>query len=153
MTIARHLATSLYLCSCLMLPTAAMAADGHWRWTDSEGEQHYSDRPPAGIEAEFIEFATGRGKKSSPAATPAAPSSPTVPGKGETAKNNDMEILPEPDPEICAQAKGNLQALNGKPRVRITEADGSIRMLTEEEKEEQRENARKFVKLYCPQGE
>ena len=59
-----------------------------------------------------------------------------------------MEVMPEKDPALCEQAKNNLKALEGA-RIRITEPDGSKRLLSEDEKEGQRANARKFIKVHC----
>ncbi len=120
------------------------APNGHWRWTDDKGVVQYSDHPPMGVKAEFVKFASTKhsGSKSDQEASNAENSS----DKSELP--SEMEVLPEKDPALCAQAQGNLKALEAA-RIRITEPDGTKRILTEEEKEGQRENARKFIKIHC----
>ena len=123
--------------------------DGHYRWTDENGKVHYSDRPPAGVDAEFIRFT---GSKSSPKPSTPEGEENTAGAKAEGATPpGTLEVEPETpkDPKICAQAQSNLKALSGNPKVRITETDGSKRLLTNDEKEAQRERARGFIKLYC----
>jgi hypothetical protein len=117
------------------------APNGHYRWTDESGTVQYADRPPEGVEAEFIKFSSPKGSKPSDNETPSETTA-------EPKVYDEMEALPEKDPALCKQAQQNLKALEGA-RIRITEPDGSKRFLTEDEKETQRENARKFIKIHC----
>ena len=121
--------------------------EGHYRWTDENGKTHYSDRPPAGVKAELIKFSTS--KKSSTKSS--EPSATTATDENKTSPEGTLEVEPQTnkDPQLCAQAQSNLKALSGNPKVRITEADGSKRLLSNDEKEAQRERARGFIKLYC----
>jgi hypothetical protein len=116
--------------------------NGHYRWTDANGTVQYADRPPEGVEAEFIKFTGAKSPRSSEKPT----TKENIATKAELPPK--MEVLQKKDPELCKQAQQNLKALEGA-RIRITEADGSKRFLTEEEKEYQRENARKFVDINC----
>ncbi|MBL4827156.1 MAG: DUF4124 domain-containing protein [Spongiibacteraceae bacterium] len=116
---------------------------GHYRWTDSEGNTHYSDRPPEGVQSELIKITTGK-----PSLAPQTSSTDNAAKQEAADSNKTMEVLPEKDPKLCKQAQGNLKALKAA-RIRITESDGSKRILTEDEKEKQRSNARKFIELHC----
>jgi hypothetical protein len=117
--------------------------NGHYRWTDADGTVQYSDRPPEGIEAEFIKFSTGKRSKTEQKNTSGDEDEIKTAGKPQ-----QLEVMPEKDPALCQQAQNNLTALKAA-RIRISEADGSKRILTEDEKESQRENARKFIKIHC----
>lgn len=116
---------------------------GYYRWTDVNGTVQSSDHPPQGVEAEFIDFTTYQS---------ASPNSKqdNDPATVEPAAKLDgqMEALIDKDPELCKQAQNNLEALKAA-RIRITEADGSKRLLTEDEKENQRDNARAFIDIHC----
>jgi hypothetical protein len=118
---------------------------GHYRWVDENGTVKYADRPPEGINAEFIKFASTKHSKPGQQAT-----SQDSDGNDSEAASGPrrLETLPAKDPELCKQAQRNLKALEAA-RIRITEPDGSKRVLNEDEKEEQRENARKFIKVHC----
>lgn len=134
------------LLSAGLLAAASMQAGeaGHYRWVDENGTVKYADRPPEGVKAEFIKFASTKHSKPGQQAT-------TQQGEdeGDTASGpRRLETLPAKDPELCKQAQRNLKALEAA-RIRITELDGSKRVLNEEEKEEQRDNARKFIKVHC----
>lgn len=139
-------ATTIIAVFCLSYILEINAAEnGHYRWIDDKGQVQYSDRPPEGIDAEFIKFSSRNRTRSTGSNQ----------GKSDDAAEaiekklaSTLEVMPEKDPALCKQAQKNLKALEGA-RIRITEADGSKRFLTEDEKEGQRENARKFIKINC----
>jgi hypothetical protein len=132
------------------LPTIA-AQKGMWRWKDATGNLNYSDTPPKGVDAEFIASDAVRpGKMSSTARADDNTSETDPANSGDDLADKKMEVMPEVDPVLCEQAKTNLNALSDKPRIRITEADGSKRVLTPEEIEGEKDRARKFIDLYCP---
>lgn len=139
-------AAPLLLMALALMATLSIQAGpaGHYRWTDENGTVQYSDRPPEGIDAEFIKFSGGTKSSKSTGGKAGEESA-----RADTGKDlGPMEVMPLKDSGLCEQARKNLQALKGA-RIRITEEDGSKRFLTEEEKEGQRENARKFEKINC----
>lgn len=76
-------------------------------------------------------------------------------GNGSDTNNNEslpekMEILPAKDAALCEKAKANMQSLNANgARIRITNADGSSRMLNAEEIKQQENRALDIIKLNC----
>ena len=124
--------------------TAQAGKQGYWTWTDGKGDPQYSDRPPEGVDAVFIEKNTA----SSAVSSPYEDSNPDSEGQEQSSGPKTMEGLPDKDPEICRQAKSNLAGLKSA-RVRIVEADGSIHYLTEEEKTEQRQRTQRLIDLNC----
>lgn len=128
--------------SILLASSIQAASNGHYRWTDKTGTVQYSDRPPEGVEAEFIQFS------GSPTPTRENKDDSATQQPEDEQGQRTLQAMPEKDPKLCEQAKKNLKALEAS-RIRITEPDGSKHILSEEEKEQQRENARKFIKVYC----
>lgn len=126
----------------LSLSTQA-GPNGYYRWTDENGVVKNADIPPEGVDATFIRFSVQKASK-----TDGTKVGKNGTGKTDQADLGDLEILPEKDPALCKQAQRNLKALEGT-RIRMTEPDGSKRLITEDEKETQRSNARKFIKLHC----
>lgn len=125
---------------------ATAGKTGMYRWHDEAGTVQYSDRPPEGVESEFVEIYGGsphsEKKKAQQAADKAAD------GKDKSSEPDKMEVMQEKDPELCKQAQNNLRALDA-PRIRITESDGSQHYLTDEERETQKANARKVIEDNC----
>ncbi len=146
MNILINLAKTLTVMACLSVVFNLNAApSGLYRWTDENGQVKYSDRPPEGIESTFIKLSTGKSSKVNDASSD---SSTTTEETNKLKPGEQLEVMAEKDPALCKQATNNLKALKGA-RIRITEPDGSKRFLTEDEKEGQRENARKFIKINC----
>ena len=148
-----NLASTLQWLICIVGICCSIAVSaapyGMWRWVNEEGIPQYSDIKPEGVDAVFIKMSRG---KSSATPEPDTDQGTAKPSDKLNGTKLQMEVVKEPekDPKICAQAQGNLKALSGTPKVRITEPDGSNRMLTPEEIEEQREVARGHIQTYCP---
>lgn len=144
-------ATPLLLCLLILTVPAAMAAQkGMWRWKDDSGNLNYSDTPPKGVDAEFIASDAVGTPPADKKAVPAETEKQTATGGGSDLAGKPLEVMPEPDMVLCKQARDNLATLSDKPRIRITEDDGTKRVLTPEEIEGEKDRARKFIDLYCP---
>lgn len=118
---------------------------GYYRWKDETGNLKLSDRPPAnGIEAEFIPSTNLRKSAVSESSTPTSQQK-----AANTQLPTEMEVLPEKDPAVCQQAKSNLEILNGKTRIRIVGEDGNKRLISDEERNLQKERARQSIDIHC----
>ena len=135
------------LCIASLLLSSAVshsAPAGYYRWTDENGHPQFTQLPPDGKEAEWVESYTGRSAPP-PAEEPAEAEQPKPEG---ILEGSTVEGLPEKDPVQCKNAKQTLETL-AFPRIRMRSADGSIRVLTEEERQEQRSRAEEVIKLHC----
>ncbi|MEP5765079.1 MAG: DUF4124 domain-containing protein [Halieaceae bacterium] len=138
-----------------MLGPSALAEKGYYKWVDVRGNPHHSDRPPpAGVEYEFVSTDTGMHRRVSAEESRAnaengsmAPGMPPPSAAGPNAAEEQVKI--EKDPALCDQAKANLDTLNSKARVRIRDPDGTIRYLTQEEKNVQRQKANDMITVHC----
>ena len=126
----------------------ADSQSGYYRWKDKDGNLKLSDRPPeAGIQAEFIKTpGSKRSRASSEQAEEQQAGTQPANSPGEPVK---MEVVPEKDPVRCQQAKDNMKAFEGFSRIRVTDADGTQRLLTEEEKQVQIERSQKAIREHC----
>ena len=150
---------STLLCAVLFavvssLPGSALSAEtGYYKWTDKQGNPHHSDRPPPpGVEYEFVGKDSGfrrhvtEEESLREAQSPSwAPRTPPRTGPKTDQQAPDLEK----DPALCDQAKANLDTLDSSARVRLRDADGSVRYLTEEEKEAQKKRALKMMARHC----
>ncbi len=141
----------MLLIGCCLMGPAANAANGYYTWIDERGNPHHSDRPPpSGVEYEFVSTETGMRRSmgtSSNTSGSSAPSMPTAAPETTTVAEQQTQI--KKIPAYCDQAKANLDTLNSTARVRIRGADGEIKYLTEEEKEDQRGKARDLMAIHC----
>ena len=89
--------------------TAQAGKKGYWTWTDDKGDPQYSDRPPEGVDAIFVEKNTTNSAISSPY-NAASDKDGTASAAGG-GKQGEMEAIYTKDPAICEQAKNNLAKL------------------------------------------
>ncbi|WP_279250934.1 DUF4124 domain-containing protein [Candidatus Marimicrobium litorale] len=125
-----------------------------YRWTDENGNQVTSDRPPSTqIEYEVISIQSNIVRASDNQ------------GGVETERdgadaNNEADVPPAPpsgteveqkkDAEYCQLARDNLVRLNTQARIRLRDPSGEIRFLNDEEKISQRKIAEDTIKDHCP---
>jgi len=151
---SRPLIAPLLLALAVALPHTAMGAEKIYRWTDERGRVIISDRPPedSSIPHETVDMGSS-GLRRKPASPPKAPlpaeqDTEGTPGPSRAAETESKEALPK-DPRICAAARNNLESLEGLARVRMMGEDGEFYFLTEQQKEEEREQARRLIELHC----
>ena len=136
------------------MPGSSLSAEkGYYKWIDSQGNPHHSDRPPSpGVEYEFIGTETGLSRRVSAEQSrsegrPSAPSTDNPTEAEQKATENAVAV--EKNPALCDQARANLDTLNSRARVRIRDGDGGIRYLSEEEKDVQRQKALDLITVHC----
>lgn len=56
---------------------------------------------------------------------------------------------PEKYAEKCKQFRGNLQSMEEHARVKETDANGEVRVLTDEEKNARLDETRRQIKAFC----
>ncbi len=140
------------LMSCLSLGLLSISTEllaakaGYYRWTDAEGEVHFTQKPPPGKPHEFIETQTGKRSVSDDDSRSASTKANSV----EAEADSKMEVLPPKDPELCQRAQGNMQSLSiAGARIKSTGKDGQVRYLTPDEIEIQKLRAQEIIKLHC----
>lgn len=127
------------------------AGSGYYRWTDENGQTHFSQKPPEGKASDFVRSSTGSTEKPAQSADddPSKPQKKAEATPEQAKQPETLEALPEKDPERCARARNMQKSLEGYSRIRAKQADGTYRVLTEEDKTQQRETAQKAIEIYC----
>jgi hypothetical protein len=139
----------------LMLAAPLLAADGFHKWYDKDGQVVYSQfAPPEGSDSEIVK------PPPPPAESPEVAQQRLQEQLQRSADFLEDEELAaaesaakqaalDRDMQRCAQARTNLARLNGPPRRLFQMPDGSVRRLTEEERQEQRIEAQKVIDQTC----
>jgi hypothetical protein len=147
----KHLSLYAVLAALLVTTSLSHAADStYYRWADEHGNPVHSDRPPPeGIDYEVVSTGSRMVRKVSAeeGAVPAdiQPSPGNEFSQVDTAENTAIKK----NPEFCARARDNLEALDTYARIRIRDDNGEYRYIDEEEKEEQRIQARDLIRRHC----
>lgn len=125
----------------------ASASETYYRWTDASGTRVNSDRPPpAGIQYDVITTETNTTVPSQADEQGAAPGNNASP---EPQNAPGRHLVIEKNPEACAVAKTNLDALNTHARIRMADGEGSFRYLNEDEKANERAQAEAAIAQNC----
>jgi hypothetical protein len=130
--------------------TQSMADNNHYRWIDDRGNPVYSDRaPPKGVDYEIV--APGSGLKRVVDAEEGAVPPEVQPRVGNEFEQVDTAAAQrsKKNPEQCARAHKNLEALTSSDKVKVRNDQGEVRLLTPEEMEVQRQTAKAQISVYC----
>ncbi len=151
-----------------MLLAATAGAAQFYKWTDDQGVTHYSEEaPPASAgKASEVKVRTklpsgareamdNQQKAGSDALKKDAANKDKSAGKKDekpqSAANapKDDAKTPEQYAEKCKQLKENLATLQSRGRVREAEPDGSVRALSDEEKQQRQDETQRQIKAFC----
>jgi hypothetical protein len=130
----------------------ATAQAGIYKWVDDDGQVHYGERP-VGQAAEKLRI-----KVPAPA-TPAA--STAEDNKKDDSKQSAQPPARLPDEWVekklsssekrqrCSSARQRLQTIQGRARLKETDAKGNVRALTPKERDSRIKKLRKDIREYC----
>lgn len=121
--------------------TCAAKGGKVYTWTDSKGVIHYGEHPPKDVQAKLIKTRTGH---SDP--TPVAP---VTTNEQPTTPQTNIESKSLKDPDRCAKAKENLDILNSGAPIKTRNEKGDTVLMSEEEKEKQKNIFQLVVKQAC----
>lgn len=103
--------------------TASAAEKIMYKWTDTQGEVHYTERPPKDIEYTIIKSYAD--ESPTPRATKQVESAPKAQEKNSYTTWRD---------ENCTIATQNLDVLDNASRIGVDDGQGGTRLMTDEEK-------------------
>lgn len=169
--ISNLLISASLACGVFALPMASLAGGDIYTWTDENGTKHFGERPPVGqrdfkmlkkgrITDEFDEDAS-KEKAATPTLSvqrkPAAEEkrSPVVrsqpaPDAEETALDERQTSLEEQVRKLnCEKARKRLKTLSERARFTTQNEKGETVVMSDEEVEEQRSQARKIASESC----
>jgi len=113
-----------------------------YRWVDNNNVVHYSHEHPADKDYSEVKVHVAY------TAPINKPSDDNLKQESKPETNNES-LSTEEITKNCEAAQVNLKVLNSFERITVTDEDGSVRLLTDEEKQEQVEISHKYVDVYC----
>ncbi|MEH6610803.1 MAG: DUF4124 domain-containing protein [Halioglobus sp.] len=148
--ISRPTMHTLLMGLCLsILATSAFSATTYYRWVDQEGNTKHSDRPPP-VGTPYEEMTMNSSKPVQRSSTDTPSTSEQNQGPRMAVGENPGKPMPvEKNAETCSAARTNIEALDNYARIRVTDADGELRYLTEDEKSAERTKAQASIKANC----
>ena len=125
-----------------------------YKWVDDEGKVHYSEKPPNKAPKDSIETIKIRDNTDTQRASKKlGEKSKSLDERREERKKEKTDMAAkkqqlEANKARCEQAKKYLASLQN-PKVTVTESDGTVRALGEEERQEKIKNGKKMVSEAC----
>jgi hypothetical protein len=129
----------------LAVSTSLNAGTIH-KWVDDKGGVHYSDSPPTKTESENIRVQSA---PSNPGKALPRLTSPEASDKVATGADNKQKVSAEQASQICASARSDLDIINTSTRIKLKQADGGIRYLTDAEIAERKASSQAEVDQFC----
>ncbi len=141
--------STVFLVSLLL---SASAAAGVYKWVDTDGRVHYSDKPPA-TKAELLDIETERTDPQRVAARVQASQPASTPADTVVADESERERLEREQKiqrdENCARARKALDSLLSATRVYEPLPGGGRRYLEQAELDQKMSGARRDVDQWC----
>jgi hypothetical protein len=147
----------IILCTTLavLAPQNLSGAQEYYTWIDENGVTNYSQRNPQGYQAQRVSkthkfgervFLEQRPPTSTQATAPAEVDPDALVADQVAAEARRIASTKRSNCEIGKKNLTNLQAFS---RIRVTEDDGSVRILTPAEKAAKTETARQVIRENC----
>lgn len=124
-----------------MIILASTASAGLYKWVDSEGGVHYSQKPPKNKSYKTIKAPPPAPQTSKRAEPDEEESDIEKTIKAETAKNQKIRD------KNCAIGKNNLKTYQTFRRIR--DKDGNVRTVGTKERAEKIESAKQLIRDFC----
>lgn len=130
--------------------SSAISAAPIYKWVDSNGTVHFGSEPPTHIEVEKISIKVA---KPQPLLEP-KPSQNSVENKAPSQEEIDKQVRKQVAEEQatlnkqCTEMRTRLSQLKNNPRL-LTEIDGTITRLTEEQRQERIQELEQKIKEFC----
>ena len=151
-----------YLVCLFILISSSVYASDIYTWVDEEGETHYGDAPPVSTTSEEVRVDVAPSNPGEPlprlgtkdtesgASKPGTPESSTPDSTTPDSAQPDSEMTDEQAQAICKQAHHERKVLNNsKRRSKVRSTDGTIRIMTTEERKTHRIQSDQDIEQYC----
>jgi len=144
----------LLIGAALVIATGIASAGSVYKWMDSEGNLHFGEKAPEGVQATKVTTDT----RKVGTAEPTEMEIQTY--KEETRARRDKEVVAQEKKlsrkeekamraELCDTARERIAQLEPKPRVLVKEEDGTMRRMGDDERLERLQTAKDVEKEYC----
>jgi hypothetical protein len=134
----------------LLVTSASPAADtqGIYKWTDDQGEVHYTQFPPPGHKAVKLHAAPPPAHSPEVVTGNQLPQQQQKPSQGATDTTQQAEIQ-KVRKSNCEAARTNLANLQRGGNIRYKLASGEVIRMTEEDRQKRIDEANKQIKENC----
>lgn len=142
--VIKSIGSSVLVLACI-LSTPVNAAE-YYKWVGDDGVVHYGASPPKGVEAELVKTFGGVGV-TKPSQETSDPGTAAGSATGSTAQLTPEQI--EARNKRCTEERERLAVLTKPGRIRMSQEDGSVKYLSEEDIAREIEITEKVIADSC----
>ena len=124
-------------------------AAGIQKWVDENGQVHYGDSPPAQTQTESISVSRPPSNPGKPLPRFSTQQEQEAAEAGNPDNKPPAETSEEQAQDACEQAQKDMKVINRSKRIRLKQADGTVRYMTAEEIEERRKQTEEDIQQFC----
>ncbi|UVE17025.1 DUF4124 domain-containing protein [Pseudomonas sp. LS44] len=135
--------------SLLFALSATAMASQVYKWVDDKGITHFGAQPPQGQAATSVNTVVPTGKSSPPITPPAQTADDTEQKAIDSKVKKEVAEQETERKKFCENTRINLAQLQNNPRLRVTEANGEVRRVDEDERQKRIGEAEKAIKDNC----
>ncbi|HEX4481314.1 MAG TPA: DUF4124 domain-containing protein [Rudaea sp.] len=133
-----------------MATSAAFAANGQvYKWTDAQGVVHYSDAPPPNTQLNVQTMRVAGGVSTPASAATTDPNAPAQPQPSQTQVAQNAPAPANDHAHDCANARSNLELLQSKFQVSVTDSAGKTVALDDKARQAQVADMNAQIAAYC----
>ena len=139
-----------YLIYLMLLTATSLNAGSIHKWTDDDGNVHYSDSPPLSVKTENVRVQAAPSNPGKALPRLSSPDTKTTASKNSTdTANNDNQVPDDQAKIACENAQQDLRTISRSNRIKLRLDDGSTRYMTTEEIEDRKAEAEADLELFC----
>lgn len=129
---------------------SAAIAKTYYKWVDDSGVTHYSEQKPFDRPSEEVVIKGGRQSSVEQPSQPPAATRPTTQTSPSTSGDTTAsDASGSKDSQLCQDARKNMDTLKNYARVRFEDANGQLRYMEEEEKQQKIVEIQKVIDEAC----
>ena len=135
--------------SVLLCLSGQVMAEQIYEWKDAQGQLHYTEQPPVGVQSTLIKTGNVSSKSKAPAA-PKLQSQIDADAQQEIDAKVKQDVAKQQAElkQYCEQLRTNLAQLENNPRISVEE-NGQVRRLGEDERQTRIADAKKALTNNC----
>lgn len=124
-----------------------------YKWVDEKGVTNYAAEPPSSVDANRVKVQTRLPSGSLSAVENLEKQRDEAKKAADAASKTPAPAASKPDPaqyaERCKQMRADMKTMEEHAQIRLTDAKGNVKTLTEEEKQQKMDEIRRQIKGFC----
>lgn len=138
-----------YLIYLTLIVSTSLSAGTIHKWTDEDGNVHYTDAPPVSAKSETVRVQSAPSNPGKPL--------PRLSTQGDSSADSNTGVdtavnakaAKEEATSICDRARSDLEIIRSSSKIKFNYADGTERYMSADEIEQRRQRSQDDIDKFC----